>query len=256
MRQEGMRFYFDNYSEFLEYAVAHPNHISTAKYYDDWAGNDAPTYEKALEYARKGWTSGRRAIRAITDTLNVAGKVHKAEIQYDVVGDCWDMGRVVSGMPESAMYWEDTEVLQEHGKLIHIIVNTTVSSGINEKHIRARGSAILAMVEALETAGKRVSITMVFTEGDSGAHVEVPIKQLDEQIQDDLVAFAVAHPAFSRRFGHAVTGRGIYPGNPKNPECDIYIPMMMWGEEQWTSEEKTLDWIKGYLEKYGVTYEG
>lgn len=257
MRGDGIKtFLFDTYEEFIDYADRNRNHISGARYTDGWAGRDAVTYDAALNLARKGWESGRTKIRSLVDKLNIAGHVHRQTIQFDVTGDCWDMGRVVSGVPECAMNWEVTEDVNEHGKIIEMIVNTTVSGGIDESLIRTRGAAILAMIEGLETVGYRVGITMLFCES-SGFHVEIRVKNPDEQMQDDLIAFAVAHPSFSRRFGHAVTGRGILPGNPNEIEkqCDIYIPMMGLWEPQWMTEKSTIDWIKEYLSKYGVKYE-
>jgi hypothetical protein len=249
------RYIFDSLTAFLETAKL-GTAIGKAVYSEGWAGQDAKTYAEALKLAEYGWPDGRKEVRAIADNLSLADKVHRQEIVYDVVGDCWDMGKAVAGEPECAMSFEDYPEEQNGLNIVKIIVNTAFSGGIDESIIRARGAAILALLEALETAGKRLELWAIFSE-NNGYDVRVCVKHSDETAQDDLIAFALAHPSFSRRFAHLVTGTGITPGNPIGitEECDLYIPACHISDKRWQSEGSMLAWITAELAKYGVKLE-
>lgn len=256
-----MRKDFEHYSDFIDVTANRPNSISSANYYDGWSGPDGgETLEGSLKLARKGWDKGRSDVRAIANLLTI--DVERPAIGYDVVGDTWDMGKVINGEPECAMLWVHEE---KEKPIISVCVNTTVSAYINESLIRTRGAAILALIEAIELTGRRVELTCIFSEGPNNGwrggkpwDIRVTIKHADEPAQDDMIAFAVAHPAFSRRFGHGVTGQGIYPGSPAGieDEYDIYIPEMMMGKGPWGDKEKTLEWIKAHLKTYGIDWAG
>jgi hypothetical protein len=250
---------FKNASEFYTEAISKGGYIATAQYYDNWAGKDAVTWEAAQKLALVGWNSGRSAITALSDKLNITSRIARQEIVFDVTGEAgFDVGRMFSGEPECMMDWRDSEELAENpGKQsIHIIVNVTFSGGINESIIRARGAAIMALIEALDMSGKIVSVDCIFAEGHKGGQgVYIPIKKAGDMLQRDLICFAVAHPSFSRRFGHAITKTGISPGTPAGiqKECDIYIPEAFITAEQWKSEASCLKWITEKLAEYGVT---
>jgi len=255
---------FDNASEFYSEAIRKGGYIATQDYNDGWAGKDAVTWRQAQQLALSGWDAGRTAITAIADKLNVASRVSVPEIVFDVTGEGgFDVGRMYSGEPEFMMDWRESEEMQSTPgkKSVHIIVNVTFSGGIDEKIIRSRGAAIMALVEALDMAGKIVTVDCIFAESSNGYReavgVYIPVKQPGDMLQRDLICFAVAHPSFSRRFGHAITGTGIMPGTPKDiaKECDIYIGEAMYGDERWKSEESCIAWITEKLAEYGVTLD-
>ncbi len=254
------KYHFDTFTAFLE-AAKKGTAIGKDRYSDGWAGQDAVTYPEALKLAENGWPNGRKDVRAIADKLELASHVHRQQIINDVVGDCWDMGKVVTGEPECAMLFESIPEEQTGVNIIRLVVNTAFNAGFNESLIRARGAAILALVEALELAGKRLEITAIFSEASGGWRenpddVRVVIKHSDETAQDDLIAFALAHPSFSRRFAHLIVGHGISPGDPAdclNLECcDLYIPACHLSDKRWSSEQSMLNWIKSELAKHGV----
>lgn len=260
----GKQRIFLGYYSFIEEAMAKPNSISTKRYErrnffqeDYWAGKDAVTYEEACDLARKGWTKGRQEILEISKKINIRGRVKLPQIAYDVTGDCWDIGRLVAGDPEPAMYWTPGSTdIHGHGKCIKIIVNTATSAVISESIMRLRGANVLAVIDALEAVGYTTEIWAIFSE-NSGHDIRVRVKDQGEQIGDDIISFAVAHPSFSRRFGHAITGRGIMPGNPTGieEECDIYIPAMLYGAGPFESEEGAYAWLIGILAKYEIEVE-
>src|SRR5690606_31194344 len=67
------------------------------------------------------------------------------------------------------------------------------------------GAALLAFVDRLEAAGKRIGVTTV--EGFSAGNqliVQTRVKRPEDAIAMDTMAVALAHPATFRRFGFAL----------------------------------------------------
>lgn len=252
---------FDNCTEFYNEAIRKGGYIATSEYRKDydgtfWAGEDAQTWKEAQALALTGWNSGRNAITALADKLNIASHVALPEVFFDVTGEGgFDVGRALSGEPEFMMDWCDSQDMAENPgqKTVHIIINVTFSAAISEKIIRARGAAIMALIEALDAAGKIVSVDCIFAE-ERGVGVYIPVKAQGDMLQRDQIAFAVAHASFSRRFGHAITGTGIMPGTPSGiaKTCDMYIPEAMLGAEQWKTEASCVKWITAKLAEFGV----
>lgn len=258
MRNPQKKYVYESYSDFLDASLPKSEScwISNARYSDNWAGKDAVTLSGAIILATKGWTAGRTEVRAITDNLNVAGKVNRQVITYDVTGDCLDVGRLVTGEPECMMSFTSIEDTNEQGNIIKLVVNTATSAGISEAIMRRRGAIVLSLIEALEIVGKRLEVWALFSESN-GYDMRVCVKRSDETAQDDMLAFAIAHPSFSRRFCHAILGHGISPGNPEGieSESDIYFPSLHLNDKQWQSDSAAMAWLVSLLGKYGVTLD-
>lgn len=254
---------FLGYYSFIEEAIRMPRGFWQDRYgngYGEqnyWAGENATTWEDSCDLALKGWTKGRQEILKISDRINIRGRIKLPQIAYDVTGDCYDMGKLVAGEPESAMYWTPSATeIRNSGKCIKIIVNTATSAVIDESIMRLRGANVLAVIDALEAVGYTTEIWAIFSARDR-EDIRVRVKDQGEQIGDDIISFAVAHPSFSRRFAHAIVGTGIIPGDPKGieKECDLYIPAMMYGAGPFESEEGAYAWLLEVLAKYDITVE-
>jgi hypothetical protein len=230
-----------------------------------WDANTS--FDGAILLAEKGWPEGRDMMAAFASKLDVSGMVAKPEIVYDVIGNGGiDMGRYMTGEPECMIDWLETDVpLHERigGKIIHIVVNMAASAGISANIMQRRGAAVMALVDALEQAGKRVDITLV--ECCAEFQISIPIKSAEYQPQADQIAFALVHPAMLRRIGFSLTAqcgegglncaKGHYGVPSNNPHGDLYIPSAYYGDDQWSSDTKALAWVKQILTEQGVTLE-
>lgn len=268
-----MRATFYSYDDFIEEVIKKDNKNFRRNLGDrdnffgpekGWCGPKADTKEETLKLVRNGWHEGRSMVRAISDRLNVVGRVPKPEIAYDVTGDTWDIGRLVNGEPECAMHFEDSEDEFTLGpKVLRMGINVGVSAGIDENIMRHRGAAILALIEALEYAGKRIEIWTICGDRTDGPwksfnnppmDVRVRLKKSEELMQDDMLIFSIVHPAYSRRLNLGLV-ENYMPGDPPGveKEYDLYFPCMFLHDINWADPETVDNWIQEKLYKYGIT---
>ena len=221
-----------------------------------------------MALVQNGWPEGRDRMQGFASKLDVTGQIAKPDITFDVTGTGGiDMGRFVTGEPECMIEWVETDIPVDSvqgGKIVHIVYNCAVSGGIDADIIMRRGAATMALIDALEMAGKRVDLTVTLTAHQY--HIEIPVKSALFQPQTDQIAFTLVHPAMLRRFMfsliaqcgegglHAAKGGGY--GTPYNyPHGDIYVPSAAFGSPQWNTDTAALEWIKKTLVEQGITLE-
>jgi hypothetical protein len=164
------------------------------------------TYEEAESLLRTGWTDGVKQVANKRDGLNAfldaAKAVKAAEFAWDTTGDFWDIGRVLSGEPECAGSIFPTGE-QQSARVASIRYNVCVSGSVDAKVIAARGIAVLVAVDLLESCGIRCEV--IVAQGTDNHELDlnfnVVVKQPNEVVDPDRLAFTVGHPAFFRRFG-------------------------------------------------------
>lgn len=253
---------FADYHNFIEYAVAQPG-----KYH--WKSDHASLgwfsdrgYTDSLKLSRVGWPDGRRAMQVMSDQLKAQSRSVKPEPVYDVIGEGGiDAGLLMAGDPECFLDWRDGEQIQQSaGPVIKIVVDVAVSGGIGAEMIKTRGAAILALIDTLEASGRRVELEAIFYCRTSRKQLTIPLKAADYPLQPDQVAYALAHPAFMRRFCHLAFGEGAAPYHQKGIDADLYLgPMSGYEHDMLTTfatPEATLAWLRGKLTEYGITVEG
>jgi hypothetical protein len=118
--------------------------------------------------------------------------------QWDVQGDCFDVGSFCAGEPEHWLYEEvDTEK-----KVYKIIVNIGMLGDVEANIIENRGSAIAAMIERLQQDKNNVVELMVFSQASNvfgGNTIKVSIDLGCSPLDMDTVGFIMAHAGFFRR---------------------------------------------------------
>ena len=170
---------------------------------DSWSGTATwNTYEELLtegdeEVMKKIKTDTQKEIAEL-------GKKYKEEIRgykFDVVGDFFDIGLVLTGVPEA---WLEPDVTPEEVVRVSININGAFSAGVNTKTIVKSASRILSMVKILEDHGVEVCIKMVNANYcvdeayDMALTTLVNIKDYDEPINYKKVS-ALLTPAHHRR---------------------------------------------------------
>lgn len=227
------------------------------------------SFEEALTLAREGWPEGRKQAERFIKHLDVSGRIAKPEIIYDVIGNCGiDMGRYVMGDPECVMDMidssEESILNSEGGKIIHIVYNISASAGIDGSIMQRRGAATMALVDALESAGRRVEVTIV----DQNDYYEwrAIAKAPGCSMQIDQLAFAFVHPSMLRRFGFSITAQcgkeGLdatfkgYGRVANRPFGDIFMPGMTYGDPAWETDASAIAWITQILREQGIELEG
>jgi hypothetical protein len=278
------QLYFENFSEFIEKIsesfVSKPNYNAMASL-KNRSFSHVSSLAEAQKLATKGWPEGREKFKALADKLDITSHVLQPELYFDTTGDYgYDMARVMSGEPESVMSYFETEDMREssNGPIVKIVVNVVASAMVEVPLLIAKGSAIMALIDALETAGKRVELKAIYRIGSNFNsrlihHIEIPLKNLDYHAQYDQICYALAHPSFMRGFCfQALSTMGIdgkksaefncgsftdyARNNDKKPaDTDIYISGAYGLDVQWQKLEAAEAWIKAQLELLGVTLD-
>lgn len=124
---------------------------------------------------------------------------------YDVAGSQVDVARFLEGDPECMV---DYVSPLGNAKTLDVYLNATVSASVPSSLIEARGAAVCAMIDALETSGTRVRLTWVIAldaleacERGNRLILQARVKDYHAALDTDLVAFVFAHPAMLRQIG-------------------------------------------------------
>lgn len=165
-------------------------------------------FDEAVSVAGTGWREGAERVSQIRGSLDrfvEAAKIAATQqFAWDVTGDFVDVGRVLSGEPESCGSYSSDDVARSGSqRVVRLFCNLGVSGSVKHEAIFARGACVLAAVDVLETLGVRVELWAAkATEKKTNApvhQVEVLVKSADQPVDVDRLAFILCHPSCLRR---------------------------------------------------------
>jgi hypothetical protein len=202
------RHAFDSFDAFIEDVKQVPAKNSSRDLgRDEFFGT--ANFEAAVALASTGWQEGAEKvgkIRGELDWLVEASKVAATQqFAWDVTGDFVDVGRVLSGEPESCGSYANDDVARSGSqRVVRLYCNLGVSASVTHDAIFARGACVLAAVDVLETLGVRVELWAAkATEKRANAskihQVEVLVKSAGQAVDVDRLAFILCHPSCLRR---------------------------------------------------------
>lgn len=185
-------------------------------------------FDGALRLAREGWSDGAKSF---ADKLAAHMPPHNktASWRYDVAGELPDIGRFLAGDPAHMRRHGHPK---GHKPVINIAVNNALSSAASAQQMTNYGAALVAIIDKIENAGRRVELTVHNVTNCSGARVSVGwvVKYADDAFDLASVAFSLAHPASVRRIVFAMMERSTTPtsaayGRPVEiTEADLVDP--------------------------------
>lgn len=176
---------------------------------DDFYGCPSWNYMQAV--VKNGWTKGRADISACLDEVyagNSASRSDGSYADYDVSGDYPDIDRYLAGDPEHMISYGSHIAAKP---VIKLAVNVVASCNIPAKHLINRGSAVVALVDAIESNGNSVELTAVDASARRGskclAVYAVALKKAGEVLSIDDIAFGLGHPDMLRRIFFSIMER-------------------------------------------------
>lgn len=245
----------------------------------EWAGE--PTFEAAHTIAQQGWAQGRTLLdpyrASLDNAIQHATKQTVETYQAAVTGSMVDVGSYLSGIPEYMIDTVASDVPRagtQRSQLVHIGVSIGYAQYIMEPAIHARGAIVVCLAEILEAAGYRVAITAVRTTSTPTTtrprkkltrREVVPIKHHKDPVQRDQLLFALAHPAFLRRYcfvAHTLmknldrqgVTQNMSPAIVKHLGIDLHVPCMVNTDTTNWNNPSTLDQLlTTHLAAYGIT---
>lgn len=227
-------------------------------------------WEGACDMGLRGWPDGRaRFIDGIQFAPHITELGAAPARSYGVTGSRPSIGRVTAGSP--ACMVKRGAVITGGRPIVRLLVSTTASASVEASTIENRGIAIASCIDQLESLGYQFEV-IAFDGGSSGGkrcEYSVTIKHAGESLDVDRLAFALAHPAYLRRFGFRLReqcadlwpefsgGYGsILEATPEQGQ--IYFPSLHAREaNRYLDREKAVSHVaKVISEGAGIEYDG
>jgi len=164
----------------------------------EWAGTHS--FEEALRLAREG--SPNDAAKLNNAVLAIKARETRDVVpvrRYDVAGERPDIARACGGDPASMLTRKRSA--RRTAPIVRLVVHLGALSDVSGAQKTNRGAAILALVDQLENAGQRVELTGVTCAsqwGNGTWTTRITLKQADEPLNLDVLAFALVNPATQR----------------------------------------------------------
>tara|TARA_Y100000004_G_scaffold186747_1_gene238623 strand:- start:2313 stop:3260 length:948 start_codon:yes stop_codon:yes gene_type:complete len=160
-------------------------------------------WDAAEQLFTEGWEEGLQKVAEISEIISNTVKQQLPEVtfQYDVTGGMVDVGTLMSGVPECMLNFNEQETSAT--KYVDIHVNGSVSCGVSTTVIENKGAAIMALVDALEVLNYRTRVVLhdTATRPSLAANHQYTVKDYDEPLERDRMAFLAMHPSSFRRLG-------------------------------------------------------
>lgn len=242
---------------------------------EEWAGTK--TMEEACALAESGWKDGLERISRARQTMRVpiAPDAFNIAPRFDEEGDEVAIDRWLGGESD---HWHSFPLERQpaRGRIARIAVNIAASAAFSADQLNRRGAAVAAMADALESAGIRCEIDVVFVacedcvRGDDNVpspdsrlmQITLRLKNAEDALDLDRVGYWLMNPAALRRmmframeqadrktFDHFAGDYG-YPTNVPAGTYDdetIYLPALRSGnaaEEQVQRVTRIVDqWV-------------
>jgi hypothetical protein len=164
-----------------------------------------PSYTAALDLARYGWPEGReRMAGVLSATAPALSRQYRTRL--DVAGAYLVAALAAAGAPDCMV---DRGEDFSPRPVVRLVVGVNFLSNVDKGRIINRGVAICRVIDALENSGTRVELIAGWHATASGdapiGHqrfvAAVTVKDAEQPLDIDRIAFAFAHPSMNRRIG-------------------------------------------------------
>lgn len=210
---------------------------------DGWS--DVGSLEGAVSLGLYGWREGEKHMKAQIAQAHIVQKLFSRKATGVDVGGAYPMVPLaVAGDPMCMVTTSDESTKTK--PIVRIIVNVAVSGNVPREVIYARGGAILAWVDELESCGYRCEIVVIET-GLFGINGSSPKgilfmatgKLPEEPLDIDRMSFLLCHPAMQRRVFFS-----LYEGDEAFETLGLTkAQLMTYGQP---TDEISPDWIGGH----------
>jgi len=259
---------FDSWLDFVQAASTRSGNELNNKSLEpgDPSFHGTDTYGEAEKLAYCGWHDGLKLLSEMKEIVNIKGDTGYTNTEhYDHGGAFVDVGRFCEGVPECMIDFQEKETIGSN--VITISVNIGALVSVKKKTITRRGVAIVSLVDALESSGKRVEIEMVSRAKNKFspeiAVVTVKLKKPDEPLDIERVLFALAHPSTLRRLVFSVREKfddfirkGYGASQDYESDADIALSKALTSNPDcFSSDSKAAQWVKDQLILQGIELE-
>lgn len=257
--------HFESFSSLIERAI-NRKHAGRETDSRNTRSSEFPFYrttcfDDAVKLGRDGWPEGSAKIAKLANVLTdkISSMIETQAIRYDVTGNDFDVAMMLESVPE---YWTTLETVEgSNNRVVKLLVNIGARVDVSSAQITRKGVAIATLVQALEIAEIRTEIEFI-SHAISGLHsvtVTCKIKNADQPIDIDRLAFSLAHPStlrrliFSIRESYGDFMRLGIGGSIDTPSARIDANAINIDRALiFSSDDQSLAWIKNQLKAQGV----
>lgn len=234
--------------------------------WSSWAVNDTHndfsdgSFSDAIKLSQTGWKAGTTDIMANLENIKVNLEEEPAGYFWDVTGQFFDVGAVLSGEPE---HWMETDY-EPTRKVVKIVANVAASGGNSAESLRMKGGAILALVDFLQNQGCIVALATVTGLNYLGRKAYTLHDFGMTPLDWDAASFALAHGAYFRRLTWACLEKAMNepyigaascwePPSMKGDPSIVYIPSgdlrRPDGNYAGRTAQDMAEWVRQWAEK-------
>ena len=162
------------------------------------------SFDEATGFIKHGWPEGVKKLKTELDNIKKV-TAPALECIFDVAGEEPDVGRYLSGEPENMVEYQT--VNRDGIKFIDIYVCYSYNCSWSTRDVIKRGATILSNIDGLEANGYRCKIIGYQSAQYSrrrkktGLQVTVLLKDYNEALELDRMAFCLVSPSMYRRMG-------------------------------------------------------
>lgn len=210
-----LQYVFDSYNEFVKYNRDRQNKTldasiqSHVSYGDNFFGN-VQSLGGAITLAEQGlFKEGIAAIDAAKVKMSEVARdidAFKSVPYQDVSGAYVNVADYLSGVPECMTDYRIDPTTQSM-PTVSLVIACAVLGGVSSDAIAARGRTLVALIDAIQAAGKTVELWADMTSNGSGygekhtARFSIKLKSASAPLDVATVMYAMTHPSFFRGLG-------------------------------------------------------
>ena len=162
----------------------------------------------------EGWSEGARKVKQASLTMAQGEADGLPSFYNDVSGPIGFAQAALAGDPECYLQYDSAPLSRP---VVSLAVSITCAARLESGDFIRRGAVYLTVINALEAAGMRVELYALIgtyagspsNKDDKVVFTAVRIKDADQDINLQALAYIVAHPAAFRRLGFAAIEKQV-----------------------------------------------
>jgi hypothetical protein len=256
---------FNSVGDFVAAACKDNNPQKSSHSLRDANFSGTETFDEAIDLSKNGWPEGVERLSRLRASLDkIVEKtlaVRSKALRWDLTGDFLDVGRHLSGEPESFGEYRDESESHCQTRVIKLVANVSAIGSVSTESIFSAGAAIFAAVDILESLGHRVELWLgsgsSHNSTDKRLQVFVLIKQASQPFDADRLAFFLCSNASLRRLFFSVEeDLGFNPNNTRTTplvlEDDAIVTPEV--ERHDSTQDRRIERVLQVCESVGITF--
>lgn len=236
---------FDNLEEFYDVSCKDEGlekYSSHGESSDKYDFTKTHNFADAVHLARYGWEEGLKKLDYYEEMADkdYASKIadNVWDVENQVTGSYVDVASYLQGIPECMCDF----VSKRTNNFADVIVNPTISAFVKTGTIIKRGREIIKLVDALEKRHIKTRVSLIQVVKNAGGYddgyyiLHITCKDYNDLLDQNRLAFALAHPSMTRRIMFAMQEQetdireqfGCPHGGYGRPGNIKYLPPEIW----------------------------